>query len=495
MLSRDGITLPSMTSLRTAGIIGVSAACCILLPLMIGFASAKLSSSNSLQGIILSGILFPAFLLALLKPRLLVPYTLLIWAVAPELRRIADWSEGVYHSVSLLSLAPLLTGATLIVPVLREVHRIKRSWSRILLLFAAALAYGALIGLAKNGMGSVYDLANYVVPLLLIPFFVVTPYTSKDIDRLLYAYANIAVLVAIYGIIQYLTVPPWDAFWMRHADMMSIGQPYPLEIRVFSSLNSPGPAATFLVFALVPMILEKRWQGSLRWIGVLFVVICLLTTLVRSAWLVLLVMLLVYIGSSPSKGKWKTLLQLTIVAGACVWIVPKLPGAEGLVARMETLTSVQEDHSYNERLGLWQNMLPIVASNPVGQGIGSVGQGTKLSNGGELGEYGVMDNGFIALLLTFGALGAILFFGALGAVVKQIVARVTRKDDQQPYARLALAAWCGAVAGLISDNGFPGLKGYLIWMLIGLGLSAKEVIESRKKGIPHAAIERKIISR
>ncbi|WP_379132279.1 O-antigen ligase family protein [Paenibacillus sp. sgz500958] len=494
MLSRDGETLTSRATLKTAGIMGIGVAISILLPLMIGFASAKLSASISLQGVVLSGILFPAFLLALLKPRLLVSYTLLVWAIAPELRRISDWTEGVYHSVSLLSLAPLLTGATLAIPVLREIHRIKRSWSRIILLFAAALAYGTLIGLAKNGMGSVYDLANYIVPLLLIPYFAVTQYSAKDIDRLLYSYANIAVLVSIYGIVQYLTVPPWDAFWMNHADMMSIGTPYPLEIRVFSTLNSPGPAATFLVFALVPMILEKKWQGTLRWIGVLLVVVCLLTTLVRSAWLVLLVMLLVYIGSSPSKGKWKTLLQVAFVGCALFWIVPKLPGAEGLVARMETLTSVQEDHSYNERLGLWQNMLPMVAANPVGQGIGSVGQGTKIGNGGELGEYGVMDNGFIALLLTFGVAGAVLFFSGLGAVVKQIFVRVTRKDSHQPYARLALATWTGAIASLISDNGFPGLKGYLIWMLIGLGLSAKEVIDSRKKGTKHAAIERKIIS-
>lgn len=492
--NESSLTLPSLTAVRSGAVMALICAICLGLPLMIGFASAKLSASNSLQGVVLAGILFPAFLLALVKPKQLLTYTLLVWAVAPELRRIADWSEGVYHSVSLLSLAPLLTGALLAIPVLKEIHRIRKSSTRIILLFSVALAYGALIGLAKNGIGSVYDLANYIVPLLLIPFFAVTRFSPKDIDRLLYSFANIAVLVAVYGIVQYLTVPPWDAFWMRNADMMSIGTPYPLEIRVFSTLNSPGPAATFLVFALVPMILEKRWQGTLRWIGVLLVVICLLTTLVRSAWLVMLVMLLVYIGSSPSKGKWKALLQLAFVAAALFWIVPKLPGAEGLVARMETLTSVQEDHSYNERLSLWQNMLPMVASNPVGQGIGSVGQGTKIGNGGELGEYGNMDNGFIALLLTFGVLGALFFFGALGAVIKQIVSRVTSKDSLQPYARLSLAAWTGAVVSLISDNGFPGLKGYLIWMLIGLGLGAKEIIESRKKGTPHAAVEREITS-
>lgn len=226
-------TLPSLTSVKSGVMMTLICVMCLGLPLLIGFASAKLSSSSSLQGVILAGILFPAFLLALLKPKHLIAYTLLIWAVAPELRRFADWYEGVYHSVSLLSLAPLLTGATLAIPVLKEIHRIRKSSTRIILLFSVALAYGALIGLAKNGIGSVYDLANYIVPLLLIPFFAVTRFKPKDIDRLLYAFANIAVLVAIYGIIQYLTVPPWDAFWMRNADMMSIGTPYPLKFASF----------------------------------------------------------------------------------------------------------------------------------------------------------------------------------------------------------------------------------------------------------------------
>ncbi|MNN95752.1 hypothetical protein D3C81_2146120 [compost metagenome] len=79
-------------------------------------------------------------------------------------------------------------------------------------------------------------------------------------------------------------------------------------------------------------------------------------------------------------------------------------------------------------------------------------------------------------------------------MIKQIVFRVTSRDSLQPYARLSLAAWMGAVISLVSDNGFPGLKGYLVWMLIGLGLGAKEIIDSRKKGTPHAAIEREITS-
>ncbi|NGM84874.1 hypothetical protein G5B47_20950 [Paenibacillus sp. 7124] len=482
-----GLPLPG--NLRTVVTAGIFAAVCAVVPLMIGFVSAKLSSSSSLQLAIVSALLFPAFLLSLLKPRLLVSYTLLVWAVAPELRRLADWSEGTYHSVSLLSLAPLLAGATVAIPVLREIHTLKRPHMRLMLLFAIPLGYATLVGLAKNGVGSVYDLLNYLVPLLLLLYFAVTPFTARDIDKLLGTYANIAVLVAVYGIIQYLTVPAWDAFWMQNSGMNSIGTPHPLEVRVFSTLNSPGPAATFLVFALVPMILEKRWRGAFSWIGVLLVVVCLLTTLVRAAWLLLLVMLLVYIASSSSKGKWKTLIQVVFVALALFWIVPKLPGAEGLTARMETLSSIQEDRSYNDRLNLLGTMIPAIKSNPVGQGIGSVGQSTKLGNSGELGEYGIMDNGFIALLLTFGAPGGLLFFIALGAVARQIYGRVAGTNRLQLYGRLALAAWVGAVVGLVSDNGFSGLKAYLIWMLIGLGLGVRELIEAGRKEAAPAVIE------
>lgn len=469
----------SLWNTRGLTILLLGMAACIL-PLMIGYVSAKLSPTMSQQAAVVLALVFPAFVLAMIQSRMLVPYTLVVWAIAPEIRRIMDWMEGTYHSVSLLSVAPLLAGAMIIIPVLRSIHHVDKPLARAVLYFGVALGYGSLIGLAKNGMGFAYDLANYVIPLLLLPYFAVRPFSPKDLDRLLYAYANIATLVAVYGIIQYLTVPPWDAFWMNHVEMNSIGMPYPLEIRVFSTLNSPGPCAAFLALALVPMLMEKRWRGTLGWVGLLLTVTGLLITLVRSAWLVVFVMLLVYIVTSASKGKWKTILQLVLVGAAMFYIVPKLPGAEGLVARMETLTSIQEDHSYNERLDLLNTMVPAVIGNPVGQGIGSVGTGTKLENGGDLGEHGVMDNGIIAVFLTFGIAGALFFFGALFFLAKKLLQRIALRDSYQPYARLAFAAWAGAVANLISDNGFPGMRGYLVWMLIGIGLWAKDASSERR---------------
>lgn len=474
-----GRLLPGrIATLRTAFLTAAAAGAWLVLPLLIGVASAGMNPGSGIQAAVLAGLLFPAVLLAVLRPQALVGYSLFIWAAAPEIRRIYDWAAGVYNPVSVLSLAPLLAGAALIIPVLRGIHLLKRPQQTIMLLFAGALGYGTLVGLAKNGLGSVYDLANYLVPLLLIPYFSIVPFSGKDIDRVLRTFANLAVLVAVYGIVQYMVVPPWDAFWMNNADMMSIGRPYPLEVRVFSSLNSPGPAAAYLAFALVPMMLEKRWRGTLGWAGVAAVAVCLLTTQVRSAWLVLLVMVAVYILTSSSKGKWKTLIQLGFLAGLLFWIVPKLPGAEVLTARMETLGSVQEDHSYNERLQLWQTLLPTAMNNPIGEGIGSVGQGTKLGNDGELGEFGIMDNGLIALLLTFGPAGALVFGAAFLLIFRRLASKLKAKGGEGDYVRLALATWAAAAASLMSENAFPGIKGYLIWMLVGIGLGVMKGIST-----------------
>lgn len=464
---------------RNFSLLFMGAGVCML-PFIIGFISAQMSPVMSQQGAIVLALVFPAFVLAVIQSRALIPYTLVVWAVGPEIRRISDWMEGTYHSVSLLSIAPLLTSAMILIPVLRGIHQAQRPLAKIVLYLGIALGYGSLIGVAKNGTGFAYDLANYVIPLMILPYFATRAFDTKDIDRLLSTYANLAVAVSVYGIIQYMTVPPWDAFWMNYVQMNSIGLPYPLEIRVFSTLNSPGPCAFFLAGALMPMLMERRWRGSLGWVGVVLTLVCLMTTLVRSAWLLVFIMLLAYILTSSTKGKWKTIFQMVVLGALLVYMIPKLPGAEGLVARMETLTSLEQDRSYNDRMNLLNTMLPVVTGNPLGKGLGSVGTGTKLDNGGELGTLGIMDNGFIALFLTLGVPGVTFFIAGLFLIAKKLVFRIMARNSVHLYARLGFAAWSGACANLISDNGFPGLRGYVVWVLVGIGLWAKDAVAERR---------------
>lgn len=455
--------------------------------LLIGYSSATLSPDLSMQIAFLSILIFPAFVMALLDSRRLIPYILLVWVICPEIRRIQDWMEGTYHSVSLLSIAPLLTSAVVIIPILSKLHQMDSRINKLLLYMAIVLLYGSLVGLTKNGSGALYDLANYFIPLLLVPYAALSKFDSKALDRLLISFSNTAILIAAYGIIQYVLVPPWDAFWMNHVEMTSIGKPLPLEIRVFSTLNSPGPAGTYLASALAPMILDKRWRGPLGWIGVILVTVGLLITLVRSAWVMLFIDIVIYTAVSAGRQKWKLIAQITAVIGAMYVIIPKLPGAQGLVERLNTMTAIQDDHSYNERLDFFHTVFPILFAKPQGLGLGSIGVGTKLSNGGALGEYGIFDNGFVAMFLTFGILGGLLFFWVLWLVTRFLLSQKKHTGGLNLYSKIALSALLGSIICLVFENGYTGLKGFLLWMVVGVGIMAHHTIVQERRQIPDAA--------
>lgn len=463
-----------------AGIGALAAASAI-----IGYGSAKLDPYTSMQAAILAAILLPAIVLAMMESRKVIPYLVLIWAIAPEIRRVSDWLEGEFHSVTLLSAAPLLVSSVLVVPVLSRISKIQPGIRKLIVIPVLVLAYGAMLGLLKNGTGSLYDLANYIIPMLLIPYFAVIPYDRREQEKLVRSFAHTAILVAAYGIVQYLVVPPWDAFWMNHVEMNSIGLPYPLEIRVFSTLNSPGPAGMFMATALAPMIVEKKWRGPLGWLGVSIVSIGLLITLVRSAWVMLIVIVAVYTAISSGKQKWRLLAAIGVVSAMLVFLVPKLPGAEGLVARVNTMSDIQDDHSYNERLDFFHTVFPMLLSKPQGMGLGSIGVGTKLNNGGDLGEFGVFDNGFVGIFLTFGLIGGLLFFWTLWLLGKLLLSRRDEAIQSSIYQRLAAASLIGSVVCLIFENGYTGLRGFLQWMVVGLGVVTYESAARRRREDPN----------
>ena len=84
-----------------------------------------------------------------------------------------------------------------------------------------------------------------------------------------------------YGIYQFFFLAPWDAFWMRVVQMDSIGRPAPFEVRIFGTLNSPGPYADMLAASL---LVALGASGRLPWLAGMPAVVALLLSLVRAAW-------------------------------------------------------------------------------------------------------------------------------------------------------------------------------------------------------------------
>ncbi len=425
------------------------------------------SPDGGLTLVLLLFILLPAIVLAFTDSKFLVTYILAVWAFAPEVRRVVDWQAGEFHSLSVLSLAPLLVTALLLVPLKRHPPTLTRPVRRALQGLGLALFYGLVIGSLHNGFAVFYDLAGYVLPMLLFLYLISCRITSQQRDNYIASFVTVAVVVAVYGWIQYLFAPAWDTFWMRSTAMVTNGLPEPLKIRVFSTLNSPLPAGIFLATALAAMVVERRWRGMFGGLGILLVASALALTLVRSAWLMLIVMILVYTIRSSKKHRLQAVSGTIIGSLTLFFLVPLLPGGKTVTERVQTIGTLHQDNSYQARSEFAFDFLPVIMSKPAGMGLGTVGLGSKVETNGKGDALVNFDNGYWAILITFGLVGGFLVFRALYLLGMSIT--VVKAVEARPYASFGVAVLWSVVFGLTSVNILSNVGGVIIWFMLGLG--------------------------
>ena len=118
-------------------------------------------------------------------------------------------------------------------------------------LFATVgIIYGIGVGvLFHNHLALVAsDMAFWVAPVLFAFFIVRFRFQIQEIRASLEkAFIWGSLLIGIYGLYQYFILGPWDALWMETSGANSFGSPEPLQVRVFSTMNSPQSLAGFLV--------------------------------------------------------------------------------------------------------------------------------------------------------------------------------------------------------------------------------------------------------
>ncbi|WP_164775345.1 MULTISPECIES: O-antigen ligase family protein [Paenibacillus] len=441
---------------------GISIIAVLLMVLIIGYLAAVHDYYAGLwQLSIVMALTLIGWFIQQVKPVLYLPYLLAVWAIYPELRRLLDWSFGAYSETPILSTAPLFVSLVMLIPIVKNFRKLSKTVLRIETIALSVLLYGFLIGIIQyGGIAASFDLINYATPLLIIAYVNVSPFQSQTRDWLLKGFAYIAVLVALYGIYQYFLIPPWDKFWMIHSEMLSIGKPEPLKVRVFSTLNSPGPAGVFFGFALAVMTMNKKWR-ALGLIGMVIVAFGFLLTLVRSSWIALAAMILVYFLQAKSTHKFKLLTILVVLFLCYQFILPGLPGAETITNRFDTFGNLNEDVSYNDRLAFSTFILDSISVNPMGNGLGSTGLSAKLNEN----AMQVFDNGFLNIFYTFGLPGGLAFLGFL--IYLSILALKREKQSSQYY-HLAFASMAGAAVLLMSNNFLPGSGGACLWFLVSM---------------------------
>lgn len=396
------------------------------------------------------------------RPKSLLPYTLLIWVVSPEIRRLIDWSFHSFSNTSIISLMPYCVSLMLLIPIIKNIKQIDRRISIIAKIMGVALIYGFCLGFIRFGFSAVFDLLNYLVPFLVLIYVNISQFDSDVRDKWLRSFSYLAVIVAVYGIYQYIVFPPWDEFWMISAKMNSIGLPEPQNFRVFSILNSPGPAGVFLGLGLAVMTVQKKWR-AFGIVGIMVVAFALLLTLVRVGWIACVVMIIAYFIRSQLKNKIQLLGLAAILTVAYMIILPILPGANNVTSRIDTFGSLEDDHSFNERLFFSNNILSEIVANPIGRGLGSSGLGAKLtSNNDTLVSF---DNGYLNIFYTFGLPLGLAITAIWGYFFIYLFKASIR---EKVYSPISFAASSAVLFLLFASNILSGLSGFILLFIISL---------------------------
>jgi hypothetical protein len=369
-------------------------------------------------------------------------------------------------------LVTLLTGPLLL-------RRINRSWfSKDTWPFEFALvgiALGVLCGLliSKDKKDVLAACINWVAPICFGHYMTCYPLDCAVLKRVVIRTFVTGILVmGVYGIYQFIEAPAWDCDWldfMTNGDMAVsvMGRPEPFGIRVWSTMNSPGPFSTVVTAALLLVFVDKR---LIRVPAALSGFLVLLLSLVRSGWLGWGVGLLSILASCR---KYILRVLLALAAGLLL-LLPALqykPFADAVETRFQTLQTIGRDESANERGSEYENLGDEIIRSPFGFG---------LTNKDRFKGY-VLDSTLLRLPLQLGWIGCLLYIGGLASLARRMFP--LHRDLYFPVIARAIAvsALIRAPFGQVLVN----VDGLILWMFCGLAVAeADQLKKSMSREMP-----------
>ena len=413
-------------------------------------------------------IVLPALYLAASRSSYLLDYVFFVVALNRGIRRLVDfYINEAFNPLSTISQTPLVVSALLLVPVLGRFNQLSPRSRTIAGLITLALVHGLAVGLLNSGIGAVYSMGEWMAGFGAFLFAATAPVSSATADRWLKSSGYAALLVAVYGWYQYLTIPPWDAFWVTEVNFVGyLGQLRPTEMSVFSTMHERGPCASFLAWAAIPMILHPRWRILGGWLTILLLFSVVLLTLSRSMLIIVALVALLQPALSKGRGLGRVLFFAALLSLGANYGLQHMPGAERIQERFETVKDIQNDGSYQGRLEIFTNGIPWVLKHPLGLGLGSSGFGAGRMGGGA--KEGWCDSGYIEVFSQFGWIGGLAFFAAMAKIWTELSSRI-RAGGRDAFLFTGRAVLLGCLVFLYVGNVFGSFS--LFWVFLGIALN------------------------
>ena len=389
------------------------------------------------------------------------------WFVLPGVRRLFGYADG-YVSTDPLAIAPFL--ATAIVASI-ELSRARLStrarW--MLGLAAGGFAVGLPLGLTVSPPGAVYALFAYVAGLGAF----VLGYSERGRLASLSLYRVLLVAVpplALYGLVQYFSLPIWDAAWIEDVGFVTAISPEGGRVRVFSTLNSPGTFAPLLGVAIILFLSTKR-IGPAQLFALATAAFALALTYVRSSWVALAAGLIALAFASHGRG----LVRVGVVVAIIVMSVPALAAGGGtagaVVGRFDTLGQLETDTSANARITTQTRLVPRLITEPLGAGLGTAGEATRLG-GGSASGLRAPDSAYLSMLIQLGPFGAIMVLGVLIAGVAAAFRNAAARASWTDAAVVALLVFY--VVHMVGTDLLYGIPGVVLWFLVGFAVRRED---------------------
>ena len=436
---------------------------------ILGFAIISLLCLAANLGTVLNlffpaGALLIAVFLHWRYPLMYVSFAWWIWFLSAWVRRLADYYGAGWTNPSPILLAPLLV--TLVSGLSFSKCLQKPSLGLPFLLCAVSVCYGTLVGFIFNSpQAAILDLLGWIGPIFF-GFYLFSQWRDYPRYRKTTQRTFFWGLVAMggYGIVQYLIAPPWDQHWMTNAfiyeGLQTVGNPEPLGIRVFSTINAPQPFGSLMMAGL---LLVLTMSGSRQFFGGGLGAIAVMLSLARSAWLSLIAGLMVFVPSLKQSLQIRLIGSLLVLLLALVPVIQVEPFASTILPRIQGLTNASDDISARERAEGYQRLLGQALTSVTGRGMGFVL---------EDGSIGSRDSGVLSLWFNLGWLGVLPYLMGLSLLFFSLFSAATSQFDLFASAARAIAA------GTFAQVGFnvvtTGQFAMVLWAFLGIGMAARQ---------------------
>ncbi|MGL5834105.1 MAG: O-antigen ligase domain-containing protein [Waterburya sp.] len=435
------------------------------------FGFISVSATLLATGIdVLLNLFFPvaAFGLAVFlyfrAPVLYVGFTWWLWFLTPLVRRLSDWRSNVFTEPSPILLTPFLVTLVSIITLWRMLPKTSRQAGLPFLLSFAAIAYGIVVGLIfRERKELVINSLDWLVPVIF-GFHLFANWRRYPIYRqnMQKVFLWGVLIMGLYGVIQFCTSPPWDAYWLLKAEFETgsntrtntLGTVATFTINVWSTMTSNRPFGTVMMAGLV-LLLVNNSKGIWGIPAAIFGYLSFLLARKRVTWISWLIAIFLLLSSLKSQTQKRVIAGIIALFVVLIPLSNIEPFSEFIYSRLETFSELESDGSANARLETFENLSDDALKSFVGQGIG----GAKF------------DSGILSSLLDIGWLGSISYFGGVLLLFASLYQNSSISPD--PFISAARAISLSVFMQIPLGRSHVEAQGLILWGFLSMAVAGQ----------------------